>query len=47
MGTKAVREENKAGTREHHDSEILMFDVPPPLLSRGLDTYMATWERFL
>jgi ketosteroid isomerase-like protein len=23
-----------------------MFDVPPPVLSRGLDAYMATWETF-
>jgi uncharacterized protein (TIGR02246 family) len=43
---KAVREENKAGIRVDHDSEMLMFDVPPPLLSRGLDAYMATWEKF-
>jgi ketosteroid isomerase-like protein len=26
---------------------MLMFDVPPPLLSRGRDAYMTTWERFL
>jgi ketosteroid isomerase-like protein len=23
-----------------------MFDVPPPLLSRGLNAYTATWETF-
>jgi hypothetical protein len=40
-------EGNRAGIRAGHDSEMLMFDVPPPLLSRGLDAYMATWERFL
>jgi uncharacterized protein (TIGR02246 family) len=44
---KAVRDRDRAGIRADHDSEILMFDVPPPLLSRGLDAYMATWERFL
>jgi ketosteroid isomerase-like protein len=27
-------------------SGILMFDVPPPFLSRGLDAYMATWQTF-
>ena len=43
---KAVREENIAGIRANHDSDILMFDVPPPLVSRGLDAYMATWEKF-
>jgi ketosteroid isomerase-like protein len=25
---------------------MLMFDVPPPLQSRGLDAYMATWDIF-
>lgn len=44
---KAVREENRAGIRADHDPEMLMFDVPPPFLSRGLDAYMATWEEFL
>ena len=44
---KAVREENRAAIRADHDSEMLMFDVPPPLFSRGLDAYMATWEPFL
>jgi uncharacterized protein (TIGR02246 family) len=43
---KAVRDENWAGIRADHDPEILMFDVPPPFLSRGLDAYMATWETF-
>ena len=43
---KAVREENRAAIRADHDSEILMFDVPPPFLSRVLDAYMATWETF-
>ena len=44
--TRAVREENRAAIRADHDSDMLMFDVPPPLLSRGLDAYMATWEKF-
>ena len=43
---KAVREANWSAIRADHDPEILMFDVPPPLLSRGLDAYMATWETF-
>ena len=43
---KAVREENRAAIRADHDAAILMFDVPPPLVSRGLDEYMATWETF-
>jgi ketosteroid isomerase-like protein len=41
---KSVREENRAAIRADHDADILMFDVPPPFLSRGLDAYMATWN---
>ena len=44
--SKAVREQDLAGIRADHDPDILMFDVPPPFLSRGLDAYMATWEPF-
>jgi uncharacterized protein (TIGR02246 family) len=44
--SKAVREGDLAGIRADHDENILMFDVPPPFLSRGLDAYMATWKTF-
>jgi uncharacterized protein (TIGR02246 family) len=44
---KAVREEDRAAIRADHDADILMFDVPPPFISRGIDAYMATWETFL
>jgi uncharacterized protein (TIGR02246 family) len=43
---QAVRNQDRATIREAHDADMLMFDVPPPLLSRGLDAYMATWETF-
>jgi uncharacterized protein (TIGR02246 family) len=43
---KAVRAEDRAAIREDHDPDILMFDVPPPAVSRGIDAYMATWETF-
>lgn len=43
---KGVRDQNRAAIRADHDPEILMFDVPPPFVSRGLDAYMATWETF-
>ena len=43
---KAVRNEDLDGIRAHHDPAILMFDVPPPFQSRGLDLYMATWNLF-
>jgi uncharacterized protein (TIGR02246 family) len=42
----AVRKENLAAIRADHDSDILMFDVPPPFLSRGIDAYLATWQLF-
>lgn len=44
--SKAVRDQDLVGIRADHDPDILMFDVPPPLSSRGLDSYMATWDGF-
>src|SRR6202012_148043 len=44
--SKAVRDQDLAGIRADHDPDILMFDVPPPFLSRGLDAYMETWNLF-
>jgi uncharacterized protein (TIGR02246 family) len=44
--TAAVRAADRPAIRRDHDPDILMFDVPPPFLSRGLDAYMATWETF-
>jgi uncharacterized protein (TIGR02246 family) len=44
--SKAVRDQDIEGIRADHDPDILMFDVPPPFLSHGLDAYMATWETF-
>ena len=43
---KAVRDEDLAAIRANHDADMLMFDVPPPLLARGLDAYMKTWDLF-
>lgn len=43
---KAVRAQDRAGIRADHDPDLLMFDVPPPFQSRGLDAYMATWDTF-
>src|SRR5215467_12211756 len=44
--SKAVRDQDIEGIRADHDAGILMFDVPPPFLSRGLQDYMATWDTF-
>jgi ketosteroid isomerase-like protein len=32
----AVRRHDLSGIVAHHDPDILMFDVPPPLQSRGM-----------
>jgi ketosteroid isomerase-like protein len=45
--SQAVRDEDRTGIRRDHADDILMFDVPPPLRSRGIEDYMATWELFL
>jgi uncharacterized protein (TIGR02246 family) len=42
----AIREQDFAGIRAGHDPDILMFDVPPPFMSRGIDAYMASWDTF-
>jgi ketosteroid isomerase-like protein len=42
----SVRAEDIYGIRANHSPDILMFDVPPPLSSRGLDAYMDTWKLF-
>ena len=42
----AVRAQDYSGIRADHDADMLMFDVPPPFQSRGIDAYMATWDLF-
>jgi ketosteroid isomerase-like protein len=42
----AVRRHDFPGILAHHDQDIVMFDVPPPLQSRGLDAYRKTWDLF-
>jgi len=42
----AVRAEDINGIRANHSPDMLMFDVPPPLFSRGLDAYTDTWNLF-
>ena len=38
----AVRKRDLAGVLRHHAADIVMFDVPPPLRSRGMDEYRKT-----
>jgi ketosteroid isomerase-like protein len=43
---KAVRSRNIDGILANHSADVLMFDVPPPLQSRGIDAYKKTWDLF-
>ena len=43
---KAVRAKNMDGALAHHTDDIVMFDVPMPLQSNGLEEYRKTWELF-
>jgi ketosteroid isomerase-like protein len=42
----AVRRHDLPAILAHHDDDIIMFDVPPPLQSRGLVEYKKTWDLF-
>jgi ketosteroid isomerase-like protein len=42
----AVRRHDVSGILAHHEQDIVMFDVPPPLQSRGMDEYKKTWDLF-
>jgi uncharacterized protein (TIGR02246 family) len=43
---KAVRNKDIDGILANHSPDILMFDVPPPLQSKGLEAYKKTWDLF-
>ncbi len=43
---KAVRSKNLNGILANHSPEILMFDVPPPIQSKGIEAYKKTWVCF-
>lgn len=42
----AARRRDYDGVLAHHGSDILMFDVPPPFQSEGLEAYRKTWDLF-
>ncbi|HET7850305.1 MAG TPA: nuclear transport factor 2 family protein [Pseudolabrys sp.] len=42
----AVRRHDLPAILAHHAQDIVMFDVPPPLQSRGMDAYRKTWDLF-
>jgi len=39
---RAVRTKNIDGILANHSSDVLMFDVPPPLQSEGIGAYKKT-----
>jgi uncharacterized protein (TIGR02246 family) len=43
---QAVRERNMDGILAHHTDDIVMYDVPQPFESRGIEAYKKTWETF-
>jgi uncharacterized protein (TIGR02246 family) len=42
----AVRRHDFYGILAHHAQDIVMFDIPPPLRSKGMDEYKQTWDLF-
>jgi ketosteroid isomerase-like protein len=42
----AVRKRDLAAVLRNHSPDILMFDVPPPFQSRGIEAYKKTWDLF-
>ena len=43
---EAVRNIDIKGILANHSEDILMFDVPPPLESKGIAEYEETWVYF-
>jgi uncharacterized protein (TIGR02246 family) len=44
--TAAVRRRDFDGILQNHSSDIVMFDVPPPFQSKGIEAYKKTWDLF-
>jgi uncharacterized protein (TIGR02246 family) len=44
--TAAVRRRDLGGILQNHSSDIVMFDVPPPFQSTGIEAYKKTWDLF-
>jgi uncharacterized protein (TIGR02246 family) len=43
---KAVRNKDMGNILAHHADDIVMFDVPEPFQSIGIDAYRKTWDIF-
>jgi uncharacterized protein (TIGR02246 family) len=44
--TAAVRRKDYAGILRNHSPDLVMFDVPPPFQSKGLEAYKTSWNLF-
>ena len=42
----AVRRRDLGGILQSHSSDVVMFDVPPPFQSKGIEAYKKTWDLF-
>ncbi len=42
----AVRNQDMEGILAHHADDVIMFDVPPPFQSTGIEAYRDTWQTF-
>jgi ketosteroid isomerase-like protein len=40
----AVRRHDLPAILAHHDTDMVMFDLPPPLQCRGIGAYEETWK---
>jgi ketosteroid isomerase-like protein len=40
----AVRRHDLPAILAHHEADIVMFDLPPPLQCRGIEAYEQTWD---
>ena|ERR1043166_1819407 len=43
---KAVRNKDMDSILAHHSEDIVMYDVPKPFQSVGIDAYRNTWDTF-
>jgi uncharacterized protein (TIGR02246 family) len=43
---KAVRNKDYDTILAHHSKDIVMYDVPEPFQSIGIDAYKKTWDTF-
>jgi uncharacterized protein (TIGR02246 family) len=41
-----VRRKDLSAILLNHSANMLMFDVPPPLASKGIEAYRKTWDLF-